>query len=232
MTETRRQALHILGAIGVSCAFPFTGDELYGQHVHLSVAQAPSATPYTPAFLTASEYATLARLTDAIIPPAETPGAAAAGVPEYIDRVVSLNVEHQSLMRDGLAWLDAQAQTRFSRDFRALDEGQQTSILQPLSDEVDRLQRESQRRRFRTEAKGRLVYYVAVTDRTTAAPPSVGGRSSATNTAPPMPVRLFRLIKNLTADGYYTSRVGLLEELGYTGNTMLASFPACTVPEH
>ena len=47
-----------------------------------------------------------------------------------------------------------------------------------------------------------------------------------------MPVRLFRLIKNLTADGYYTSRVGLLEELGYTGNTMLASFPACTVPEH
>ena len=47
-----------------------------------------------------------------------------------------------------------------------------------------------------------------------------------------MPVRLFRLIKNLTADGYYTSRVGLLEELGYTGNTALARFPGCAVPEH
>ena len=47
-----------------------------------------------------------------------------------------------------------------------------------------------------------------------------------------MPVRLFRLIKNLTADGYYTSRVGLLEELGYTGNTFLAAFPVCPVPEH
>ena len=111
-------------------------------------------------------------------------------MPEYIDRVVSLNVEHQPLMRDGLAWLDAQAQTRFSRDFQALDEAQQISILQPLSDEVDRLQREAQRRRFRTEAKGRLVYYVAVTDRTTPAPPSVAGPSSATNTAPAMPVRL------------------------------------------
>jgi len=232
VTETRRHALKMLGTVGLTCAFPFSGDELYGQHVHVTLAQTPPTGPYAPAFFTPAEYATLSRLTDVIIPATGTPGASAAGVPEYIDRVVSLNVEHQSLMRDGLAWLDAQAQTRFSRDFRALDEGQQTSILQPLSDEVDRLQRESQRRRFRTEAKGRLVYYVAVTDRTTAAPPSVGGRSSATNTAPPMPVRLFRLIKNLTADGYYTSRVGLLEELGYTGNTMLASFPACTVPEH
>ena len=46
------------------------------------------------------------------------------------------------------------------------------------------------------------------------------------------PVRLFRLIKNLTADGYYTSRIGLIDELGYTGNTALASFPSCTISEH
>ena len=47
-----------------------------------------------------------------------------------------------------------------------------------------------------------------------------------------MPVRLFRLIKSLTADGYYTSRIGLVDELGYTGNTALASFPSCTIREH
>ena len=40
-----------------------------------------------------------------------------------------------------------------------------------------------------------------------------------------MPIRFFRLIKNLTADGYYTSRVGLLEELGYIGNTFRAGVP-------
>ena len=34
-----------------------------------------------------------------------------------------------------------------------------------------------------------------------------------------VPVTFFRLLKNLTADGYYTSRVGLLDELGYKGNT-------------
>ena len=33
-------------------------------------------------------------------------------------------------------------------------------------------------------------------------------------------------------DGYYTSRAGLLEELGYKGNTALGRFPSCTVPEH
>jgi hypothetical protein len=51
-------------------------------------------------------------------------------------------------------------------------------------------------------------------------------------TDPDVPVRFFRLVKNLTADGYYTSRAGLLEELGYSGNTALARFPACAVPEH
>jgi hypothetical protein len=36
----------------------------------------------------------------------------------------------------------------------------------------------------------------------------------------------------MTADGYYTSRVGLVDELGYKGNTVLAAFPECTHPEH
>ena len=47
-----------------------------------------------------------------------------------------------------------------------------------------------------------------------------------------VPVGFFRLLKNLTADGYYTSRVGLVDELGYKGNTALPQFPSCTVPEH
>ena len=41
-------------------------------------------------------------------------------------------------------------------------------------------------------------------------------------------VQFFGLMKNLTADGYYTSRTGLLEELGYQGNKILSSYPACT----
>ena len=231
MTETRRHALHMLGAIGVTCAFPFAGDELYGQHVHATLAQASPMAPYTPAFFTPAEYATLARLTDAIIPPTDTPGAAAAGVPEYIDRVVTLNSQHQPLIRAGLAWLERQASARFSRDFAALDEAGQIALLQPLSDAIDRQQREAQQGRFRTEAKGRTVYYVPVTDKDPVARPAVTTPPVA-EADPSVPIRFFRLVKNLTADGYYTSRAGLLEELGYAGNTALATFPACTVPEH
>jgi gluconate 2-dehydrogenase gamma chain len=216
----------MLGTIGVTCAFPFAGDELYGQHVHTTLAQSPSSGPYAPAFFTPAEYATLSRLTDVIIPPTDTPGAAAAGVPEYIDRVVSLNAEHQPLIRAGLAWLERQAKARFSREVSLLSEAEHSAILQPLSDELDRQQRDAQRQRFRTEAQGRTVYYVALTDRDTPVP------RGALETDPDLPVRFFRLVKNLTADGYYTSRVGLLDELGYSGNTALARFPGCSVPEH
>jgi gluconate 2-dehydrogenase gamma chain len=229
VTETRRHALKMLGTVGLTCAFPFSGDELYGQHVHITLAQAPSSGPYAPTFFTPAEYATLSRLTDVIIPPTSTPGASAAGVPEYIDRVVTLNTEHQSLMRAGLAWLERQAKDRFARDFLSLDEAQHIAILQPLSDEVDRQLREAQRARFRTDAKGAMVYYVAINDKTSPAPTAA---RPAPEADPAQPVRLFRLIKNLTADGYYTSRVGLLEELGYAGNSALASFPVCEVREH
>ena len=221
----------MLGTVGITCAFPFAGDELYGQHVNVSLAQTPATGPYTPAFFTQSEYATLSSLADAIIPPTNTPGAVAAGVPEYIDRVVSLNAEHQPLARAGLAWLERQAQSRFSRSFTALDAEQYLALLQPLSDAVDKQQRDAQRARFRTEAKDTLVYYVAVTDKTSPARSEVMPRPSPEND-PELPMRLFRLMKNLTADGYYTSRVGLVEELGYSGNTMLARFPECSIREH
>lgn len=44
-------------------------------------------------------------------------------------------------------------------------------------------------------------------------------------------VQFFALMKSLTADGYYTSRIGLIDELGYKGNSALSSFPDC-VHEH
>jgi hypothetical protein len=42
----------------------------------------------------------------------------------------------------------------------------------------------------------------------------------------------FKLIKELTVDGYYTSKDGLTKELGWHGNTFLTEFNGCTHPEH
>jgi gluconate 2-dehydrogenase gamma chain len=233
VTETRRHALKLLGTVGATCAFPFAGDELYGQHVHPMVLQTSSSVAYAPTFFTAVEYATLSRLVDIIIPPTETPGAAAAGVPEYIDRVVTLNAQHQPVIRTGLAWLDRRARQQSRETFATLGEQQQIAILQPLSDEMARQQRDALRARFRSDGKGGTVYYYALTDKDApAASPSAAAASSRVSIDDSdLGVRFFRLIKNLTADGYYTSRVGLLQELGYTGNTALATFPGCDVPE-
>jgi hypothetical protein len=216
--------------VSATCAFPFAGDELYGQHAHPAAGQPVSSAPYAPAFFSAEEYTTLSRVADVIIPPGDTPGAAAAGVPEYIDRVVSANAEHRSLMRAGLEWLDRQARDRFGTPFAALGEPQQLSLLQPLSDRIDREARELQARRFRSEAGGSRVYYVPLTEK---APPARPVPAKGVNSPddPTLPPRFFRLVKNLTADGYYTSRVGLLEELEYRGNTFLARFPSCEVKE-
>lgn len=38
----------------------------------------------------------------------------------------------------------------------------------------------------------------------------------------------FRTLKGLTVDAYYSTEAGLVQELGYQGNTYLAEFPGCT----
>jgi gluconate 2-dehydrogenase gamma chain len=179
--ETRRDSLKIIGAIGVTCAFPFSADELYGQqpHAHPPAAPIAPAGPFTPKFLNEDEIKVISRVADLIIPATDTPGAVAAGVPKYIDSVVAANANLQKEMRTLLP--------AFSEDFLDLTEEQQIAKLTPLSDAVDR-----------NEDK------------------------------PGSEAALFRAIKNLTCDGYYTSQIGLVQELGYKGNQALASFPGCT----
>jgi gluconate 2-dehydrogenase gamma chain len=40
------------------------------------------------------------------------------------------------------------------------------------------------------------------------------------------PVEFFRLLRNMTADGFFTSKIGI-KYLGYKGNTFLTEFPGC-----
>ena len=132
-------------------------------------------------------------------------------------------------MRAGLESIDDRSRQLFADGFLAVSEAQQIEILQPLSDEVDRQQRARLTAWYRPGAGG--TFYAPRTDATeTGQRPNPAPAASPTSPAD-LPVRFFRLLKNLTADGYYTSRVGLVEELGYRGNAALAAFPSCTTPE-
>ncbi len=42
----------------------------------------------------------------------------------------------------------------------------------------------------------------------------------------------YKLAKEMTVEGFYTSRVGLVEVLEYQGLSFLSEFPGCTHPEH
>ncbi len=193
--ETRRNHLRIIGAVGATCAFPFSADELYGQqdadHAHMDGPhyKVPVVPPFEPKFFTVEEGLIISRMADLIIPPTETPGAAAAGVPHYIDMVVLQNQEHQKRFRDGIAWLQAQSEATHAKPFIELNQEQQIGMLTPLSEAVD------------------------------------AGKFEGEGAA------FFHAMKNMTADGYYTSYAGLVTELEYKGNQALASFPGC-VREH
>ena len=45
-------------------------------------------------------------------------------------------------------------------------------------------------------------------------------------------VAFFRAIKSMTITGYYTTEIGLRQELGDDGRMMLGAFEGCTHPEH
>lgn len=44
--------------------------------------------------------------------------------------------------------------------------------------------------------------------------------------------RYFIRLKQMTVDGYYTSEIGLHQDLQYKGNAHLLTFPGCAHPEH
>lgn len=44
--------------------------------------------------------------------------------------------------------------------------------------------------------------------------------------------RFFVMLKRMTVDGYYTSEIGIRQDLSYDGNTYLARFPGCEPARH
>jgi gluconate 2-dehydrogenase gamma chain len=102
------------------------------QHVHNAVADAKKTAPgpYKPKCFNASEYATLQRLADLIVPADEqSKGALAAGAPEFIDFLSSQSRELAEIYTGGFAWLDHEMNKRYSVSFVDATPDQQTAML-------------------------------------------------------------------------------------------------------
>ncbi len=86
-------------------------------------------------YLNAHELATVAILSDIILPKTETAGSATdAEVPEFIDFIVKdLPSYFQLPMRGGLMWLDSESNKRFNKEFVALEHEQRIEIVDDIA---------------------------------------------------------------------------------------------------
>jgi hypothetical protein len=137
--HSRRTALIKLAAAATSAAIsPLLAETPEAEH-HLH--EMPEQTPASPAaagpsYFSQSDYDTISKLADLIIPRTDTPGAVDAGVPRWIDRQVAAKPELQEKFKQGLLSLAEQAHAINGSAFTALTEQQQIAILQALSSEA------------------------------------------------------------------------------------------------
>ncbi len=217
-TVTRRSALRILGAgAGSVAVLPWLSEEGVSAFAEI---QRTKAAP-SPRVLSAAQYATLAALTEAIIPADErSPGAKEARVADYVDLILS---EGDDKLRqewlDGLAALDADAVTRFGAPFVKLDAPQVEAMLT----EVSRNEKMREPRRGTESPQKERPADVSAAekpaDAALNAPAAPQGKSAVE--------KFFATAKQATIHGYYTSEIGIHKELRYKGNQILAEFVGC-----
>ena len=183
----RRQALrYALGMMAAAGADPLVLDG-WMQQVHDSARSAnngakPKHRPLVegaPKFFNASEYKTLTRMADMIIPRTDTPGAADAGVPLYIDIIVNSDAALGEKFRNGLSELDRASQKAAQKNFADAPEPARIKVLESM---------------LPSQAPGN---------------------------------DFFETVKAMTIVGYYSSEIGLFEELHFIGNEALSNFPGC-----
>jgi hypothetical protein len=105
------------------------------QQAHTHAAQAAiAAQDWMPKVLNSRQNELVVALTELIIPETDTPGAKAARVNRFVDRVLqeARPADRASFLR-GLAWIDRRSRALFKKDFVAASAAEQTDLLTRLS---------------------------------------------------------------------------------------------------
>jgi hypothetical protein len=133
---SRRDAVQLLAALPVAAflSWPTLEQEKARRFVDNALRAAAEGTPFAPKFFTPAEFRTARILADMIIPRDERSGNASdAGVPEFMDFTMTDRPNNQKWMRAGLAWIDAQSNTRFGKGFADATESQRQAILNDIA---------------------------------------------------------------------------------------------------
>jgi hypothetical protein len=133
---TRREAVQLMSVLPIAAALGLSkvDHEKAWRFVEDSRALAAEGVTVAPKFFTPAEFRTVQVLSDMIIPRDDRSGSATdAGVPEFMDFIMIDKPENQKWMRAGLAWIDAQSTTRFSKSFADAGVAQREEILNDIA---------------------------------------------------------------------------------------------------
>ncbi len=209
---SRRTALKALGATAL---VPWLSDEGLAE---FAAVQAKKALPRLKV-LTAAQYGTVDALVEAIIPRDDrSPGARDARVADYIDLL--LGEAEPALRKQWLAGLeahDAEAVTRFRVPFVRLSDEQATALLTDVS-------------RFETATvPAEVDPALQVPRNEQPKAPQVDSLLGDVRTPRDRPLleAFFADTKQAAINGYYTSEIGIKQDLRYQGNTLLGEFVGC-----
>lgn len=177
-----------------------------------------ASAPYIPRFFKPGEFRTVEILTAMIIPTDDQPGAQEAHVAEYIDVVVhaagEFKPEFQQEWAKGLAEIGQLSQASFHRDFLELSDAERVKLLTDVS-----------RPEYAAFPVSGPKYKSMRLD-----PKMSRSEHDAASTPPGF--AFYKLVKEMTVEAFYSSKIGLMEVLEYKGLSMNPDFPGCTHPEH
>jgi hypothetical protein len=179
----------------------------------------PSADGYAFRALDREQQELTGTLVDLILPETDTPGARAAGVPAFIDKLLAdwMDDAERTRFLAGLADVDARARREHNARFVDLDPEQQVALLTvldreafppyeppPAEEDAEAAAAENTQAGTDAMAEG-AEEEVGQVDSAAAGPPAE---------EPPPP--FFSQLKELTVAGYYTSEVGATQELQWS----------------
>jgi hypothetical protein len=224
---TRRDALKRLATVATA---PLWVDRLLAiadQHAahRAGTKKAPAAASWTPKVLNAHQNELVIAASELIIPATDTPGATAAQVNRYIDEVLAdATPADRDAFLQGLAWLDMRAEARFNKQFVNASPDQQIELLKALDAAASR-----------EPASASVFRPASAAPELVGAAPGTGAAPAPASAIPPEDrpgVDVYRALKAMTCAGYYSSEIGVMQEIGDDGQMFLMEFKGCTHKEH
>ena len=131
----RRESLKLFSLAAIASGFTWTPYDIQVAHENRRLALSSELkSSFEPAFFTPHELNTVNILVDLIIPADERSGSATdAGVPEFMDFMMTDRPTMQLPMRGGLAWIDYRCEKLFDNTFLDCTDEQRIELLDSIA---------------------------------------------------------------------------------------------------